>query len=1523
MNNDPQSDPFDLAVRSGSVQLSTDPHVGWVMTCTDVRGTAAWQPVSGTSVSSVEGTVNQVLVNGTSGTPQLGDIVLTLPQDISATSSPSFAGITITSLSSTGIPYVSTGGGIGSLVTIGSNLVLNTSTLSVSLTPTFTNITTGLTKLVGTGSVTLSLPTSVGTSGYVLTSAGAGSPMVWSDPSLLTGVSSITGTSDQILANGSATVPQSGSVILTLPQSISTGSSPTFVGMTLTGVTASNILYLGASNNITSLSIGPNLTLIGGTLDTIQNLTTSSSPVFSSIRLSLGASVGRILRSDSSGNATWVAPSSFAVTALTGTANQVIASASIGSVILSLPQDIATTSTPTFQTVAISGITNPSLVYVGASNMLTGVTLTANLTLTSGTLDTAQAIRTTSTPTFAAIRLTTGAATDYILRSDSSGNATWVALSSLGVTSITGTTNQVIASASTGSVTLSLPQSIATASSPTFAGLTVSGTTASTLIYSNASKALASVTLGSNLTLTTGTLDTIQAIGTGSSPTFNGLSLTGTMNMSGLTASQVVVTNGSKNFASYPYSSANTASSIVSRNSVSYAYASSFVSLATSNTATGTVTLTSLSTRTQIFSGGTGSATVVLPDATSMQSSIVFEIINNASGSITVNTSDSATLVTAVPGSHLLILLISNATSVGTWDYRWLVPKDNQFGSSGLRLYGSLTTSNGSTYNIGASGTAFATGYFDNINISTSTALTLTYFNGSKNLASASLGSNLTLISGTLDTIQAIGTDSSPTFAGLTVSGLTASQVVITDGAKSLASIAYSATGGTSNIVSRDANGNSYANNWLSGATSTVTSGQSVNLNPNATRKQIATGTSTITYKLPNAQQLTVGATYEFNNNSTGLVTINDSQNNAITTILPGAFKLIYCVTNATAAGTWDYHTLPPDGNTSWGTDGLTVDGYIIPYFSGSYNLGASSALWNTVYANSIRLVTGATNGYVLRSNASGDGSWVALSGIAVTSITGTTNQVNASASTGAITLSLPQSIATSSSPTFAGLSISGTITSGTWNGSVISGTYGGTGVNNGSSTITLGGSLSFIGAFTTSLTVGATTALTLPASGTVLSTTNSSGNYVSSITGTANQVTASASTGAITLSLPQSIATSSDVQFNKVSIGAVGTGKFDIQGSQTSSGSIYGALIRPSATMTGNGTTYCQLFLGGTTTINGSGLNSVELMQISPICTATTTCNNLMGIHIYPSSGSGTINTSWGLFVENPGVGTNKYAAYLGGKTLVGTNTDDGSNSNFMVANSFSIGANANTTASTGLLRLQSTGSVNYIQSGLAASGGSAAPLVFTAFTAANEWMRITSTGSVGIGTSSPDASAILDLTTTTKGFKPPSMTTTQRNAISSPAAGLIVNDTTNNCLYSYGSSSGWLPIVNSNTTGAITWTGAANSLVKNAFFARSGNVVTFTMSQINGSSVSSTTIDAAAGSVPSFYRIPVDGALSTFYFPVFTSRNGTNAAGILVMNSDGSMSIRYKDGDTAFTNTQSFIVFGFSISYTCTATS
>ena len=59
---------------------------------------------------------------------------------------------------------------------------------------------------------------------------------------------------------------------------------------------------------------------------------------------------------------------------------------------------------------------------------------------------------------------------------------------------------------------------------------------------------------------------------------------------------------------------------------------------------------------------------------------------------------------------------------------------------------------------------------------------------------------------------------------------------------------------------------------------------------------------------------------------------------------------------------------------------------------------------------------------------------------------------------------------------------------------------------------------------------------------------------------------------------------------------------------------------------------------------------------------------------------------------------------------------------------------------------------------------------------------------GSFCLGQQVPaDASALLDIRSTSKGFLPPRMTTAQRTAIVSPAAGLIVYDTTTNKSYTY----------------------------------------------------------------------------------------------------------------------------------------
>ncbi len=73
------------------------------------------------------------------------------------------------------------------------------------------------------------------------------------------------------------------------------------------------------------------------------------------------------------------------------------------------------------------------------------------------------------------------------------------------------------------------------------------------------------------------------------------------------------------------------------------------------------------------------------------------------------------------------------------------------------------------------------------------------------------------------------------------------------------------------------------------------------------------------------------------------------------------------------------------------------------------------------------------------------------------------------------------------------------------------------------------------------------------------------------------------------------------------------------------------------------------------------------------------------------------------------------------------------------------------------------------------------------------DEGIRIDNAGNVGIGISSPNTSAILDISSTTKGITFPRMTTTQRNAISSPTNGLQVFDNTTNSIW-YFDGSTWV---------------------------------------------------------------------------------------------------------------------------------
>jgi len=77
------------------------------------------------------------------------------------------------------------------------------------------------------------------------------------------------------------------------------------------------------------------------------------------------------------------------------------------------------------------------------------------------------------------------------------------------------------------------------------------------------------------------------------------------------------------------------------------------------------------------------------------------------------------------------------------------------------------------------------------------------------------------------------------------------------------------------------------------------------------------------------------------------------------------------------------------------------------------------------------------------------------------------------------------------------------------------------------------------------------------------------------------------------------------------------------------------------------------------------------------------------------------------------------------------------------------------------------------------------------TGITTGTQRMLITSAGNIGIGTSTPSISAALEVNSITQGVRFPNLTTIQKNAVASPAAGLMVFDTNllKMCFYDGGS--------------------------------------------------------------------------------------------------------------------------------------
>jgi hypothetical protein len=219
----------------------------------------------------------------------------------------------------------------------------------------------------------------------------------------------------------------------------------------------------------------------------------------------------------------------------------------------------------------------------------------------------------------------------------------------------------------------------------------------------------------------------------------------------------------------------------------------------------------------------------------------------------------------------------------------------------------------------------------------------------------------------------------------------------------------------------QDASTKNYTNSFVIQTPAFTTSAAGTTSLTNVSKSlQILTGTTTQTYTLPNATTLDIGTTFTFENQSTGLLTVNDFAASPITTVSSTYCKRVVCTNTGSSAGTW----------------------------------------------------------VILEEQVSAG----------VLSVSGTANRITSTGGVNPVIDIAATYVGQSSITTL------GTITTGTWNGSVLGPTYGGTGINNGSSTITLAGNLTTAGSLTTSgafpliLTTTGSTNVTLPTSGTLLS---------------------------------------------------------------------------------------------------------------------------------------------------------------------------------------------------------------------------------------------------------------------------------------------------------------------------------------------------------------------------------------------------------------------------------------------------
>ncbi len=161
----------------------------------------------------------------------------------------------------------------------------------------------------------------------------------------------------------------------------STGSNQLNIGNAIYGNLSNGYVAIGTSTASSMLTVGATSTqqFLVNNLGVVTGGTWQGGVIgiaYGGTGTSTAPTYGQLLMGNASGGYDLVSTSSLGlvsgsvVSSLTGTAAQIYVSASSGAVTLSLPQDIANTSNPTFASLSLSGLTSGSLLFAAGGGLI-------------------------------------------------------------------------------------------------------------------------------------------------------------------------------------------------------------------------------------------------------------------------------------------------------------------------------------------------------------------------------------------------------------------------------------------------------------------------------------------------------------------------------------------------------------------------------------------------------------------------------------------------------------------------------------------------------------------------------------------------------------------------------------------------------------------------------------------------------------------------------------------------------------------------------------------------------------------------------------------------------------------------------------------------------------------------------------------------------------------------------------------------------------------------------------------------